>query len=204
MKDFNVNECLQAIRSKDEYTYGHCIRVSYLTGLLCAALNLERDVAISLQEAALVHDIGKVMVPDEVLNKPGALSSDEFEVMKAHTTLGLAYLETHYREVPSVIKDIVLGHHLSLNGNGYPCDTSGDSISLEQRIVTICDIFDGIASKRAYRETIVPITQVLSIMQRDCENGKIDASVFSVFQDTVVPALLIDWSKTDTIPLPFL
>ena len=204
MTTYDKHACLKIIKGKDAYTYGHCMRVAYFSRLLCQALNLKKEVSKSVEDAALVHDIGKVMVPDEVLNKPGALTNDEFKVMKEHTTLGLHYLETHYSDVPDVTKDVVVGHHLSLNGKGYPIIESGNTISLEQRIVTICDIFDGIASKRTYRETLVPVKQVLSIMQNDCDNGKLDTSVFSVFKNAVVPNLFIDWSKTDEIPLPFL
>jgi len=203
MTTYDKNACLEKIKEKDAYTYGHCMRVAYFSRLLCQALNLKKEVIKSVEEAALVHDIGKVLIPDEVLNKPGALTNDEFMVMKEHTTMGLHYLEAHYSNIPKITKDIVVGHHLSLNGNGYPyIDTSG-GISLEQRIVTICDIFDGIASKRAYRDTLVPVTQVLSIMQNDCKNGKLDTFVFSVFKNTVVPGLKIDWNKTNMVPLPF-
>jgi len=201
MKKININECLQAICNKDQYTYGHCVRVAYLSKLLCEQLQLNSVTTKAVYEAALIHDIGKVMIPDSILNKAGALTDEEFAIMKSHTSLGVSYLEKHYTDVPKTVRDIVGGHHEGLNGYGYPCGLSCNEISIEQRIVTVCDIFDGIASKRAYRTSLVPVDTVISIMQKD---GKIDKEILDVFVTSVLPAVSIDWNRTDTEALPFI
>jgi len=138
---------INAIEEKDPYTRGHSERVKDISLLLAKnykGVNLEL-----LEEAALLHDIGKIGIPEEILNKPGRLSSEEFDVIKTHPEKGERILLSSSR-LQNVAK-IVRQHHERMDGNGYPDALEGDQIELEARIIAVADAFDAMTSKRSYR-----------------------------------------------------
>jgi len=156
---------LDDLSAFDSYTHRHSVQVTVL-GLLIARRMWERDgwtdyrgkvrrdrVEDRLRKLGLgllVHDVGKLAVPPEVLNKPGRLTDDEFAVIKTHPRRGadlLAHLGGFERELP-----IVLWHHERFGGGGYPDGVAGQAIPLEARIMTVCDVYDALISRRAYRE----------------------------------------------------
>lgn len=196
-KWFNHLDCLKAIKKKDLYTFGHCVRVAFMADRLSEKLGLSEEERKEIREAALVHDIGKVMIPNEILNKPGKLDSEELAIMQSHAEKGLSYLEDNYIDVPKTTKDVVVGHHVGADRSGYPLQSS--EVTMAQKIVTVCDIFDAVASKRKYRTEMVPIANAVNILRTD---GKCDSAIAEVFINKVLPLMNIDWEKTDIEALP--
>jgi putative nucleotidyltransferase with HDIG domain len=138
-----------ALDARDPYTAGHSERVSMLSVAVGRTLGLEAEELEVLRLGALLHDIGKIGVPDEVLRKPGALSDDEYRVIRMHPVLGARIL----RSVPFLARHlpIVELHHERPDGRGYPHGLRGDDIPMAARIVHVADAFDAITSARAYR-----------------------------------------------------
>jgi len=147
-------ESLQAIArtidAKDEYTNGHSIRVSYYSKLIGENMGMQPDEIENLYYIALLHDIGKIAIPDSILNKPGRLTDEEFKVMKSHTTRGAEILKG-ISTIPQIIEG-AKSHHERYDGTGYPEGLSGENIPLVARIICCADCFDAMASKRVYKE----------------------------------------------------
>ncbi|MBQ2800731.1 MAG: diguanylate cyclase [Lachnospiraceae bacterium] len=140
------------IEAKDSYTKGHSVRVSEYSARLAKKLGWEEERIQNLKYVALLHDIGKVGIPDSVLNKPGKLTEIEYEIIKSHTTIGgniLSEIET--------IPGVALGakyHHERYDGKGYPTGIAGEEIPEIARIICICDAYDAMNSKRVYRDKL--------------------------------------------------
>lgn len=139
------------IRSKDEYTYVHSVAVCALMINLGRQLGLDEGVVRDLGVAGLLHDVGKVATPPEVLNKPGKLTDEEFVIMRSHPERGHEVL-TRSEGVPEVALDVCLHHHERIDGSGYPHGLKGEEISLASRIASVCDVYDAISSNRPYKE----------------------------------------------------
>lgn len=175
------------IEAKDSYTDGHTRRVADVAIELGRRMQLEEHQIKVLDVAAVIHDIGKVGTPELILNKPGRLEPDEFEIMKEHPEMGARII----RPI-SALKDCldpVLHHHEKLDGSGYPHGLSGEEISVEARIVAVSDIFDALYTNRPYREAM-PLDKVMNIIQGDVQAGKLDA---------VVVGHLLDMIADDTV-----
>lgn len=176
------------IEAKDAYTDGHTRRVGGISRLLGEKLKLSAERLQNLEMSGIIHDIGKVGIPEAILNKPGKLTNDEYEIMKRHSVVG----ETICRPLNSLqmCLDPIRHHHEKLDGTGYPDGIAGDALSLEARILSVADIFDALQSKRPYRDCM-PIAQVKAIITDETNRGKLDP--------TVVQALfeLIDSDKLD-------
>jgi putative nucleotidyltransferase with HDIG domain len=146
-----IIECIvSALDAKDPYTAGHSQRVSDMVLALSEVLGLPRTEMEKIHIAAHLHDIGKIGVPDAVLNKPDTLSREEWEAMKKHPKIGAEILSKsrHLNE----LKDIVLYHHERYDGKGYPSGLKGKEIPLGARIIAICDSIDAMMSDRGYRK----------------------------------------------------
>jgi HD-GYP domain-containing protein (c-di-GMP phosphodiesterase class II) len=139
----------RAVDAKDSYTRSHCETVSALSGLIGEELGLPAERIGPLALAGLLHDVGKIGVGDEILLKPGKLTEEEFEVMKAHTTIGHRILMGAALETQA---DWVLHHHERPDGRGYPGGLAGEDIPLESRIILVADAFEAIISDRPYRK----------------------------------------------------
>lgn len=155
---------LSRIRHRDSYTSEHCVNV----GLL--AINFGRHLGYSEEDlntigvAAMLHDVGKTLTPLEVLNKEGALTVQEFELMKAHTTEGRNILMAH-RNLSYGSVDVAYGHHEALDGTGYPRKLKASGIPEMTRIVTLCDVYDAVTSDRCYRKGLSSL-RGLEILKR--------------------------------------
>lgn len=134
---------------RDPATSGHQKRVSNLAGLLAKGIHLPEEGAESVRMAGLIHDIGKVAVPIEILNKPARLTTMEFEFIKAHPRSGYEILKD--ARLPYPVAEIVLQHHERLNGSGYPQGLKGDQILLEARVLAVADVVEAMSSARPYR-----------------------------------------------------
>jgi response regulator RpfG family c-di-GMP phosphodiesterase len=162
------------IEAKDKYTDGHTRRVGILSRKLGERLKLSEERLNILETAGIIHDIGKVGVPEHILNKPDRLTAEEFDVIKKHTEIG----ETILKPLGSLQECIgpVRSHHEKLNGSGYPDGLKGEEISLETRILCVADIFDALYSDRPYRAKM-PIDNAKEILAKDVQNGCLDELV---------------------------
>jgi HD-GYP domain-containing protein (c-di-GMP phosphodiesterase class II) len=141
-----------SVEKKDGYTSEHCDRIKELSMAVGEAMGLSSDELYILNIAAFLHDIGKVKVPDEILNKPSKLTDEEFEIMKKHTSWGKETLEA--TNLVDLIKagEIVEQHHERFDGKGYPHQLKEEQIRIEAAIITVVDAFDAMTSDRVYRK----------------------------------------------------
>jgi len=147
-----IEDIKYIIAGKDAYTFEHCERVSYYCGLIGESMNLPDRTREALKEGALLHDLGKTAIPDEILNKQSALSDSEAKVMRRHPQLGAAILQEAgccKRALP-----MILHHHERYNGTGYPYKLSGKQIPFYARIISVADCYDAMTSNRSYNDAI--------------------------------------------------
>ncbi len=172
-----VREWGQSIESSDSYTFGHCERVADLSVAVARELGFDESEQTTVRLGAYLHDVGKVKVPHEILNKPGPLTADEFEVIKMHPVWGIELLAKV--EFPWDIKPIIRWHHEKYDGAGYPDQLKGDDIPLAAQIVGIVDVFDALTTTRSYRSAM-PTEKALEIMTSKMSNSWSPA-VFEAF-----------------------
>jgi HD-GYP domain-containing protein (c-di-GMP phosphodiesterase class II) len=144
--------CLGRVRSWDEYTYVHSLNVALLGGYLASRIYPDQpEIAESLSVGGILHDLGKARVPKSVLNKPGALTKDEFEVIKKHAEYG-EELAIANGVADLRVLSVIRGHHERYNGEGYPDRLTKDQIQKEAKIAAVADVFDALTAKRVYKE----------------------------------------------------
>jgi putative nucleotidyltransferase with HDIG domain len=172
----------ETIEAKDIYTQGHCVRVADLSGAIWSRVG--GGDAMSLfwfRIGALLHDVGKLMVPPEVLNKAGQLNKVEWELMKRHTTAGVELLADV--EFPWDVRPIVESHHERWDGKGYPHGLAGEEIPLTARVLCIADVYDALTSKRSYKQAFSH-DEAMEIMRGDV-GTQFDPGLFGTFEDIV-------------------
>ncbi|MCW5936861.1 MAG: HD domain-containing protein [Fimbriimonadaceae bacterium] len=171
-----VRAMVRAIEAKDIYTAGHSERVMQYGVWVGEEMGLGPYELRILEMGLLVHDIGKIGIPDAVLTKPARLTNEEFDIIKLHPVLG-ANIMGGIKPFEECIP-IIRGHHEKLDGSGYPDGLKGDEISVSVRIATVADIFDAMTSSRAYRKKI-ETQEVLDIMLSEVMEGKIDPAALN-------------------------
>ncbi len=149
-----VTSLALAIDSKDHYTQGHSQKVAAYAALIADALGLKEEEIGDIRLGALLHDIGKVGIPEEILGKRGPLSADEWEKMKEHVVYGDRMLEPLQAIAP--IRKMVCHHHEMFDGSGYPQGLVGEQIPIGSRIIAIADAYDTITSERIYKKARTP------------------------------------------------
>jgi response regulator RpfG family c-di-GMP phosphodiesterase len=142
----------KAAEFRDPETGAHILRMAHYSALIAARLGLSKDDQQLLLEAAPMHDVGKVGIPDKILLKPGRLDTEEFEVMKLHASFGYELLKGSSSPVLQAGAEIAQGHHEKFDGSGYPQGLKGDSIPILSRIVAVADVFDALTSERPYKK----------------------------------------------------
>lgn len=160
-----ISTIASMIEAKDSYTKGHSVRVAEYSAMLAEELGWSEEAVQNLKYVALLHDIGKVGIPDRVLNKPGKLTESEFNIIKSHTTIAGDIL----RDIQT-ITDVDAGakyHHERYDGKGYPCGLVGEHIPEVARIIGIADAYDAMNSKRVYRESLP-----FDIIRDEIEKGR--------------------------------
>ena len=180
----NVLLSLVDIKSMDNYTYAHCVNVAIISLILGISLNLSKKDLAYLCTGALIHDIGKSFIPKEVLQKPGKLTPEEFEIIKGHSKHGYNFLGK-FSNLSSHIKLIVLQHHERFDGLGYPNGVEGIKINYLARIVSIADVYDALTSDRPYKRAMCPSDALEYLMSN--AGTLFDYDMISVFCRIVIP-----------------
>ena len=160
---FTLGEIAEA---RSHETGDHIKRVAEVSYLLALKYGLSIDEASLLKIASPMHDIGKLAIPDNILNKPGKLTSDEFEVIKTHCAAGYDILNKTQRKIMRTAALISLQHHEKFNGKGYPHSLKGEKIHIFARITAVADVFDALISKRVYKPAL-PLNEVIKIFNEE-------------------------------------
>lgn len=181
MRNAHALLALVRIKRSDEYTYLHSVAASALMMALSRSHGCDEETIRLAGMAGLLHDLGKVAMPDHILNKPGKLTEAEFDVMRGHPRAGADLLHT-LSEMPPEVIDACLHHHEKVDGSGYPSRLAGDQISLMARMAAICDVYDAITSNRPYHSGDDP-SIALSRMAK--WPGHFDTGLFQLFVRTL-------------------
>lgn len=139
------------LRSFDDYTYAHSVNVAVLCGVMGLGFGLDEEELTCMITAALIHDLGKLSIPGNILNKPSRLTPEEFQIMKSHPQLSYELIQNRLDIAPS-IKTAVLYHHENVDGSGYPHGIKGDEHTLFTKILHVADVYDALVSKRPYKK----------------------------------------------------
>lgn len=173
---------LARLKNADNYTYLHSVAVSGLMIALGKQLGLEGGSLKSAGVAGLMHDVGKAFIPNEVLNKPGKLTDEEFAVIKEHPTKGWGALSIA-EGANEIALDVCLHHHERVDGHGYPEGVSGDKLTLFARMGAVCDVYDALTSNRCYKNGWEPAEALRKMAE--WREGHFDEKVFHAFVRTI-------------------
>jgi putative two-component system response regulator len=172
----------RSIEGKDPYTHGHCERLSDYSVRLGEHLGLSEDQLVALRRAGIVHDVGKIAVPDAILLKPGPLTPDEWTIIREHSVVGeriCAPLKSFRFVLP-----IIRHHHEKLDGSGYPDGLRGDAIPVTARVLQIVDVYDALTTDRPYKKAF-SVTDALQTMKEEVAKGWWDPHIFDQFERLV-------------------
>ena len=173
---------LARLKNVDEYTYMHSVAVCGLMIALARQLNMSEEQVREAGLAGLLHDIGKIAIANQILNKPGKLTDTEFAVMKTHPERGLRILQKSDSVSPAAL-DVCLHHHEKIDGTGYPHGLRGDGISILARMGAVSDVYDAITSDRPYKKGWLPAEAIRKMAE--WSKGHFDDTVFQAFVKTV-------------------
>ncbi|WP_424767117.1 HD-GYP domain-containing protein [Paenibacillus sp. sgz302251] len=186
-KNPNIFELFEAVKAKDDYTYEHHVGVGIIATLIGRWMHLEENELILLSLAATLHDVGKIKLPFEILNKPGKLTDAEFQLIKKHTIYGYELLKGT-TGLSIRIARVALQHHEREDGNGYPLGLKKGNIDLFSSIVAVADIFHAMSSKRPYHEPL-SFHEIVSQMSEG-KFGALNPEVISVFIENMMKRLV--------------
>ncbi|PTS81972.1 hydrolase [Pseudomonas sp. HMWF032] len=181
MRHPNALISLARLKNADEYTYMHSVAVCALMIALARQLGLSEGQVREAGLAGLLHDIGKMAIPNEVLNKPGKLTDSEFATVRNHPEAGSRML-LESKQVSALVLDVCLHHHEKIDGTGYPHRLEGEQISLYARMGAVCDVYDAITSDRPYKRGWDPAESIRKMAEW---KGHFDPVVFQAFVKTV-------------------
>ena len=173
---------LARLKTKDDYTYMHSVAVCALMIALGKQLGLEGNDLKEAGLAGLLHDVGKMMIDEEVLNKPGKLTDEEFNIVKDHPRKGWEILQGS-SDITATALDVCLHHHERMDGKGYPEKLAGEQISLFAKMGAVCDVYDALTSNRCYKNGWEPAETIRKMAE--WRNGHFDERVFQAFVKTI-------------------
>jgi putative two-component system response regulator len=165
---------VKSVQVRDFYTAGHSHRVGELAQKIGRRLNITSNELAVLRKSAMLHDVGKLGISDNILNKPGKLLSNEYEIIKEHPARGVEIC--NYLHLGGDVLSIIRHHHEKLDGTGYPDGLKATHINKLVRIATVADMYDAITTKRPYHPARPP-EEALSILKKDADDGKVDKEV---------------------------
>lgn len=171
-----------AIDARDPYTAGHSMRVGDLSAELGASIGLPKPALHHLRIGGLLHDIGKIGVPDNILLKQGGLTAEERRLIELHPTIGLRILES--AQLPREVLQVVGGHHERMNGGGYPLGLSAEELSIFPRVAAVADVYDALTTDRPYRLGLSP-QEAIRTLWREAEGGLLDPEVVAAMRRIV-------------------
>jgi putative two-component system response regulator len=172
----------RSIEGKDPYTHGHCERLADYSARLGEHLRLSEEQLIALRRAGVVHDVGKIAIPDAILLKPGRLTPEEWTIIREHSVIGeriCAPLKSFRLVLP-----IIRHHHEKLDGSGYPDGLRGEKIPVTARVLQVVDVFDALTTDRPYKKAF-SITDALQTMKEEVAKGWWDPHIFDEFERLV-------------------
>jgi CHASE2 domain-containing sensor protein len=195
-----INRLAGVTESRDEETGLHLERIGRLCEQLALALGMTAPQAETLRHASLLHDVGKIAVPDAILTKPGPLTDEEWVVMRGHAAAGAAMLAGSRAPVMRMAEEIALSHHERWDGSGYPAGLAGEAIPLTGRICAVCDVFDALRSRRPYKEPW-PLQDALDELARE-RGHHFDPMVLDAFLGMVddLDPMLLAAHETPGVP----
>jgi putative two-component system response regulator len=173
----------RSIEGKDPYTAGHCERLSEYSECLGRRIGLSEEEIKALRRAGIIHDVGKVAVPETILLKPGKLTPDEWKIMREHPIVGeriCAPLKSFRMVLP-----IIRHHHEKLDSSGYPDGLKGDQIPVTARVLTIVDVYDALVTARPYRRAL-PSAEAVETMAGEVNKGWWDPDIFAEFRQLLI------------------
>ena len=173
---------LARLKTKDDYTYMHSVAVCALMIALGKQLGLNGTELKTAGLAGLLHDVGKMTIRDDILNKPGKLTDEEFDIIKQHPSKGWELLQDS-SEISSAVLDVCLHHHERVDGTGYPDRISGETLSLFARMGAVCDVYDALTSNRCYKNGWEPAETIRKMAE--WRNGHFDERIFQAFVKTI-------------------
>lgn len=179
-------DMLHSMREFDDITYVHSVNVALISSIIGKWLHFSKDQIKNLVLCGLMHDIGKLLIPPEILSKPGKLTSTEFTTIKTHVSLG--YNKLNEQNFETQVKEACLLHHERSDGNGYPFGLKSDKIPVAAKIIAIADVYDAMTSNRVYRGSICPFEVI-----RDMEAGaynQFDPKFLIPFLNNVISSYL--------------
>lgn len=177
---YTVRKLADSLEEKDDYTKDHCDRVTKYSLIIAKKMGLNEEELLSLEFAGMLHDIGKVGIPSEIINKRGFLTGEEYEVIKRHPEIGfdllksMAFLDSSSR--------ILLQHHERIDGKGYPYGLEADEIDQLAKILAIADAYDAMTTVRPYRMDRLTNEQVIGEFTRH-KNTQFDEKIVEIFVD---------------------
>jgi putative nucleotidyltransferase with HDIG domain len=175
-----------SIESKDHYTQGHCERVAFFACVLADSTGMDSRSLFWFRLGALLHDIGKIIVPSEVLNKGGGLSQEEWAIMKRHPEAGLELVADI--DFPGDVRAIIRNHHERWDGSGYPDGLAGEEIPFAARILCVADVYDALTTARSYRDSL---SHERAIEEMRASKGQFDPQLLETF---------LGWAESSYVP----
>jgi putative two-component system response regulator len=179
-REETIQRLARAIEFRDSTTGRHVERMSEFCRMLARRIGVPSDRAALIRTASLLHDVGKLGIPDRILAKPATLDEHEWEEMKTHTTLGHQLLSGSNSELMELAAKIALTHHERVDGSGYPSRLRGDEIPVEGRIGAVCDVFDALTSTRPYRSWAFAVDEAVGVMRSE-RAGAFDPEILDIF-----------------------
>ena len=190
----SIEAIARTIDAKDEYTNGHSIRVGFYSKVIAQNMGMDSDEVDNIYYIALLHDIGKIAIPDSILNKPGKLDDNEYKIMKSHTTRGAAILKG-ISTIPQIVEG-AQSHHEKYDGSGYPEGKKGEEIPFVARIICCADCFDAMASKRVYKEPFC-LDVIINEFER-CSGTQFDPEIAKVVIELISSGKLKPYTAENT------
>jgi len=178
-QNYNALACVTQLREKDRYLMEHSFNVSVLMGILAHALGYSGNTLQEMVTGALLHDVGKIRIADEILHKPGKFLPEEWDEMKRHVTYGEEVLQKT-PSITSIMMDICAQHHERIDGGGYPRGLSGDQIPIHSRMASVVDVYDAITAERVYHKGMAPTVALKKLMEWSTE-GHLDPQLVRHF-----------------------